>query len=160
MEPYCPLCVTRFTQQRIPYMLKCCHLLCSECLVLPAFSLTGNCPLCQEPTGQTLAPAFDVLDLIEVLRKGNEVFPPSLWPTINKANVLCWGVLTGACRNQDSACLFQHDQAMAGTVWNSLQSILSSEQGTITSSGWRCRCGQEHAFETACQFCLQSLSLG
>ena len=157
MEPYCLGCVARFTQQRIPYMLKCCHVICSECLIHPGF--TGNCPSCQDQSERTFAPAFDVWDLIEVLRKGEGDFPPSLWPTVNKTNVACWGLLARTCSNKDNACPFQHDQATVERTKVYQESVQTSNQSTITSSGWCCRCGLEYVFGATCQFCLQSFSI-
>lgn len=160
MEPYCACCVARFTLQRVPYMLNCCHLLCSECLVAQDLGTGRNCPVCQVPIVEgKFAPAFDVWDLIEIMRKWSEDFPPSTWPTVNKTNLLCWGVLANTCANRDGTCPFTHSPEVYEAVRYYQQKALDANPPTMTSSGWRCRCDFEHVLGTACQFCLQSFNI-
>ena len=160
LEPYCCRCIARFTQQRIPYMLKCCHLLCSECLVNLDLGMGGSCPLCPgEIVEGKFAPAFDVWDLIEIMRKWSEDFPPSSWPTVNKTNLLCWGVIAKTCANKGGTCPFTHTQEMHKSAEGILQQVWQACPPTMTSSGWRCRCDIEHVLGTACPFCLQSFSI-
>ena len=156
-EPYCLGCVARFTQQRVPYMLKCCHLICSECLVARNLGPEGTCPFCNIPVEGTFAPALDVWDWIETMRKWKEDFPPSLWPTVNKNGLVCWAALAGTCPG--GTCPFLHDRAPIEEVKKYRTGLLSTSPPTITSSGWRCRCDQEHPFNTTCDFCFQNFSL-
>ena len=149
-EPYCITCLSRFSEEKIPYMESCCHLVCSECAVK---GLQHTCSY----QAAAKVPAYDVWDLI--LSRRHAPAPPIRWASIRKEGLVCIEqAFNPPCKAQ-TYCPFSHDGSAITQFNKAIEEINRHNSAAITSAGWTCRCSLNHDYGESCEFCRQRFKL-